>query len=419
MLLALALLLQTAPAALPPPPELTAAVYQARRERVMKELGGCMALLTTRGAEQGDDYRADGDFLWLTGVDEPGAWLVLAPKMKYDRVVLALRPRDPEQERWTGPRDAITPALKAKHGVDKVYRGRPDRYLVSAGMVSDCITVITAPVSLENPPADVKMAQTLASNLGLRLEQKRGLVASLRAAHGPDELPLLEHAVAITRRGHEAAARHTVAGMQEREVQREIEYAFSAAGGTGLAYGTIVGSGPNGAVLHWDYNTRKLRDGDVVVVDAGAEYRRYAADITRTYPVGGRFNEEQAKAYRAVYQAQEDVFAAIKPGVSFAELQRVAEKSLEKSGYLEHFIHSLGHFVGLDVHDAGSYEAPLPVGAVFTVEPGVYMPEKGFGIRIEDEVVITPDGYRLLSADIPRKLEDVEAWVARARRTAR
>jgi Xaa-Pro aminopeptidase len=198
-------------------------------------------------------------------------------------------------------------------------------------------------------------------------------------------------------------------------VQTQIEYAFFSQGATGLSYPSIVGSGFNGSVLHWDQNSRMLKDGDVVVIDAAAEYGRYASDITRTYPVSGKFGEEQAKVYRAVYQAQEDIFAAIKPGVSMADLQKVAEASIERSGYLDAFIHGFGHFVGLDVHDAGRYDLPLPVGAVFTVEPGIYLPERGFGVRIEDEVAVTETGYRLLSKDIPRKLEDVEAWVARAR----
>jgi Xaa-Pro aminopeptidase len=120
-----------------------------------------------------------------------------------------------------------------------------------------------------------------------------------------------------------------------------------------------------------------------------------------------------------VYQAQEDIFAAIKPGVSMAELQHVAEESLRRSGYLADFIHGFGHFVGLDVHDAGDGEKPIPVGAVFTVEPGVYLPAEGFGVRIEDEVLMTSTGYRLLTSSIPRKLEDVEAWVARERAHSR
>jgi Xaa-Pro aminopeptidase len=413
MLFPLLLLLQAANAV---PPELTAADYRARRDKVAQELGGCMAVLTSHGEDVGDNYRDHGDFVWLTGIEEPGAWLVFAPKMKYDKVTLGLRPRDPEIERWTGARDPISPALKAKHGVDRVVRGRPDRVLGTAAQASDCITVLTAPGSLDTVPEDVQLAERIADAYGLKSNYKRGLIASLREAHSPQEIAILEHVVDITRKGHDAAARFTVAGQQEREVQREIEYAFSAAGGTGLAYGTIVGSGPNGAVLHWNDNTRQLKDGELVVVDAGAEWRRYASDITRTFPVSGRFTPDQAKAYRAVYDAQEAIFAVIRPGASMADLQRAAEQSLEKSGYLEHFIHGFGHFVGLDVHDAGSYEAPLPVGAIFTVEPGVYIPEKGFGIRIEDEVLITSDGYRLLSKDIPRKLEDVEAWVARVRK---
>jgi len=199
-------------------------------------------------------------------------------------------------------------------------------------------------------------------------------------------------------------------------VQTQIETAFFANGATGLSYSSIVGSGENGAVLHWDQNSRLLRQGDLVVVDAAAEYGRYAADVTRTYPVDGKFNEEQAKAYRAVYQAQEDIFAAIKPGATMEDLQHAAEESLKKSGYLDKFIHGFGHFVGLDVHDAGDSEAALPVGAVITVEPGVYLPERGFGVRIEDEVLITANGYQLLTKEFPRKLEEVEAWVAAARK---
>jgi len=141
----------------------------------------------------------------------------------------------------------------------------------------------------------------------------------------------MERAVDITRAGHDAAARATVAGVSERDVQTQIEYAFFSNGATGLSYSSIVGSGPNGAVLHWDRNDRRLQAGDLVVVDAAAEYGRYAADVTRTYPVSGRFTDEQARAYRAVYQAQEDIFAAIKPGVSMADLQKVAEASLKRA----------------------------------------------------------------------------------------
>jgi Xaa-Pro aminopeptidase len=418
MFVALASFLLAAAPAPVPPPDLPPAVYRDRRERVLRELDGCVAVLGARGETSGvtEDYRQDGNFLWLTGINEGEAWLLLAPRAKYDRSVLFLRPRDPERERWTGPREPLSPALLERFGVDRVMRGRPDRTAVASAMGTDCVAVIAPVDDVKDDRPDTILSRQVAGALGLKVVYKRDLLARLRATHEPQELALMEKAVDITRLGHEAAARATVAGVTERDVQTKIEYAFFSNGATGLSYGSIVGSGPNGAVLHWDRNDRPLRAGDLVVIDAAAEYGRYASDITRTYPVSGKFTDEQAKVYRAVYQAQEDIFAAIKPGVSMADLQKVAEASLKRAGYLEAFIHGFGHFVGLDVHDAGRYDLPLPVGAIFTVEPGVYLPDRGFGVRIEDEVMVTETGLRHLSSRIPRKLEDVEAWVAAARR---
>ena len=404
---------------LEPPPELPVAVYQARRDKVLAELGGCAAILSAQGQAQGvvKVFRQDDDFHWLTGVDEPGAWLLLTPKAKHTHAALYLHARDPEEERWTGPRAPLTPALRQKYGVDEVRRGNPAQALLEVAPAHDCLAILAPVRDLKDERSDVQAIKQAAAAQGIKLVYKRELLSKLRQAHSPDELARMERAIAITQAGHEAAARATVAGVSERDVQTQLEYAFFANGASGLSYGTIVGSGANGAVLHWGENSRLLRDGDVVVVDAAAEYGRYAADVTRTFPVNGKFTDEQAKVYRAVYQAQEDILAAIKPGVSLNDLQRVAEASLARAGYLDYFIHYFGHFIGLDVHDVGDKDRPLPAGAVFTVEPGVYLPERGFGVRIEDEVLILPDGgYRLLTAALPRKLEDVEAWVARARK---
>jgi Xaa-Pro aminopeptidase len=402
-----------------PPPELPASLYRERRERVMKEIGGCATAIAAQGEPTGvvQEYRQDNDFFWLTGINEPGAWLILMPKAKYRRHVLFLRPRDPEAERWTGPRAPLSPSLKAQYAVDEVRRGKGGKWLLGSAPAHDCLAIVAPAEDLKDERADVQALKQAAGALGLKLVYKRDLLARLRSAHAPEEIALLERAVAITRAGHEAAARATVPGVSERDVQTQMEFAFFGAGATGLAYGTIVGSGENGAVLHWGQNSRMLRSGDLVVIDAGAEYGRYASDVTRTYPVSGKFTDEQAKVYRAVYQAQEDILAAIRPGASMSDLQKAAEDSLRRSGYLDKFIHGFGHFVGLNVHDAGGYDLPIPAGAVFTVEPGVYLPERGFGVRIEDEVLLLGDGkWRLLTADFPRKLEDVEAWVARARR---
>lgn len=415
-------LLLAAPFAHPnpqPPPELPASVYKERRERLMKELGGCATAIAAQGEVTGvvQEFKQDDDFYWLTGVNEPGAWLVLMPKAKYNRVILYLKTRDPEAERWTGPRDPISPALKDKYGVDAVRRGAGSHALLGAAPTHDCLALIAPVRDLKDDRPDVSAIKQAAGAQGIKTTYKRDVLVKLREAHSQEEIALMERAIGITRAGHEAAARATVAGVSERDVQTQMEYAFYANGATGLSYGTIVGSGENGAVLHWGQNSRMLREGDLVVIDAAAEYGRYAADITRTFPVSGKFTPEQAQIYRAVYQAQEDIFAAIKPGATMNDLQKAAEDSLRKSGYLDKFIHGFGHFVGLDVHDAGQYDQPLVPGAIFTVEPGIYIPEKGFGVRIEDEVLVLPNGkWKLLSSDFPRKLEDVEEWVARARR---
>jgi Xaa-Pro aminopeptidase len=403
-----------------PPPTLPAQVYQERRERVLRALEGCATVISSQGkmgSGPGGEFRQDDDFFWLTGVNEPDAWRVRLPKSKTVRTLLYLKARDPEAERWTGPREQISPALKIKLGVDEVRRGNGGPRLLSAPPLHDCFAIVAPATDLKDERADVQAVRQAAGAFGLRTVYKRDLLARLREAHGPEELALMRKAIDITRTGHEAAARATIPGVSERDVQTQIETAFYENGATGISYGTIVGSGGNGAVLHWVDNSRMLRNGDLVVIDAAAEYGRYAADVTRTYPVSGKFTEEQAKVYRAVYQAQEDIFAAIKPGVSMADLQRVAEDSLKRSGYLDKFIHGFGHFIGLDVHDVGLREMPLVPGAVFTVEPGIYLPEQSFGVRIEDEVEILEGGkWRLLTAAFPRKLEDVEAWVARARR---
>jgi len=267
---------------------------------------------------------------------------VLQPKSPYRKVILFLKPRDPEAERWTGPREPVSPELLKKYGVDRVLRGSPESALAGTGLHHDCVAIIAPPSMAKTDRNDDDLALRLASRFGLKVVYKRSLLAELRAAHGPEELERMERAIAITAQGHNAAARATVAGVSERDVQTQLEYAFFAGGATGLSYSSIVGSGPNGAVLHWDKNSRILQGGDLVVIDAAAEYGRYASDVTRTYPVSGHFTAEQTRVYRAVYQAQEDIFAAIKPGVSMAELQHVAEESLRRAGYLANFIHGFG-----------------------------------------------------------------------------
>jgi Xaa-Pro aminopeptidase len=283
-------------------------------------------------------------------------------------------------------------------------------------MGTDCVAVIAPVDDVKDERPGRRAQQQVAGALGLKVVYKRDLLARLRETHEPQELSLMEKAIDITRLGHEAAARATVAGVTERDVQTKIEYAFFSNGATGLSYAPSWAAARTAPSSTGTTTTGPLRAGDLVVIDAAADYGRYASDITRTYPVSGKFTDEQAKVYRAVYQAQEDIFAAIKPGVSMADLQKVAEASLKRAGLSGGLHPRVRPLRRPRRARRGALRPPAPRRAIFTVEPGVYLPERGFGVRIEDEVMVTETGYRHLSSKIPRKLEDVEAWVAAARR---
>jgi Xaa-Pro aminopeptidase len=204
-----------------PPADLPVAVYQARRTRLMAELGDCVAVISSQGVVEGitEDFRQDADFFWLTGINEPDAHLVLQPKSAYRKVVLFLKSRDPEAERWTGPREPISPELLKTYGVDRVRRGSPESTLLDAGLRHDCVAIISPAGIGKDDRGDDELALRLASRYGLKVVYKRGLLADLRAAHGPEELERMERAIAITAEGHNAVARATVAGVSDRGVR--------------------------------------------------------------------------------------------------------------------------------------------------------------------------------------------------------
>jgi len=395
-------------------PELPADVYAKRRERLMKKLGGCVAAIKSVAPEGGYGNEFDSDFYYLTGVEEAGAVLMLAPRAPIYRETLLLRPRDAEAEIWEGFREPLSAALRDKYKVDRVSRMRGDapRGLRRAMRHSRCYAELRA--AFEDKPA--VPAPTLGKYLkafDARSQQKWQELERMRAIHDTEEIVRMDKAIAITFEGHRAAVKRLAAGVTERQIKGDIEGGFYDAGATGLAFPSIVGSGPNGAVLHWRSDDRAMTEGDLVVIDIGAAFGGYAADISRTWPVSGVFTDEQKKVYEAVLVAQQKVIDAIKPGISLDELHLVGERAIVAAGY--ELPHSIGHFVGLDVHDVGDGSAPLEAGMVITVEPGIYLPGK-FGVRIEDMVLVTERGHRLMSKDLPRSIADVEAYVREQRK---
>jgi Xaa-Pro aminopeptidase len=389
------------------PADLPADVYRKRRDRLISRLGPCAAALRSPAGGQREGG-PDPYFFYLTGVSEPGALLLLSPR-QINKHILFLAPLDPDAEKWSGHREALSPALQSKLGMDEVRRtGRREGYYLARALRQSRCYAHLRPAFAQDQAFDAAELGKYLSALSARTEQRWEALENMRAVKEPEEVARMEKAIAITLVGHRAAVQHLSAGTSERLVASRIEDAFFAAGGTSVAFPSIVASGPNGAILHWNNRDRALQQGDLVVVDIGASYGGYAADITRTYPVSGRFTAEQRAVYDAVLAAQEKVIAAVKPGISLAQLHQIGEKAINQAGY--ELPHSIGHFVGLEVHDVGDPDAPLEAGMVITVEPGIYLQDK-FGVRIEDMVLVTARGHRLLSGELPRKAADIETLV--------
>jgi Xaa-Pro aminopeptidase len=247
------------------------------------------------------------------------------------------------------------------------------------------------------------------------------VLADLRQVKDADELRRLRRAAEISAAGHVAALKAAHVGAWEYELEAAAEYEFRRLGAERVGYPSIVGAGVNSTVLHYDESRAQLKAGDLVVMDMAAEFGYYTADITRTLPADGKFTARQRAVYELVLGSQQAAMDAVKPGITMAQLDGIARRYMrEHSGNTcgrrtcdAYFIHSLGHYIGMDVHDVGSYEVALAPGMVITLEPGIYIPEEGLGVRIEDDVVVTAAGYELLSKGVPRAAEAIEALMRR------
>jgi Xaa-Pro aminopeptidase len=386
-------------------------VYRERRENVMQEMGEGIAVLHARGREDRDGYRQDSDFYYLTGIEEPGAILILAPGQRTYRHRLYLVPRDPEAERWIGEREPLSRRLLERTGFDQIQRtGSVNRDLMSILETTDTLHVINQPARPDQPlPAEQELYGKIASRIpGVSVNNLSKLLPAMRAVKEGRELERMEKAIDATIAAHRAAARAIRPGGEENWVESLIMTEFKKRGAVRPAFPSIVGSGEDSTILHYPDHDKTIEAGSLVLVDIGAEYGRYAADVTRTYPADGRFNDRQRLVYETVLRAQQACVAMVRPGVYVEDLYLAAEKIIGEAGFADYFIHGIGHFVGLDVHDVGLRNEPLENGMVITIEPGIYIPEENLGVRIEDDVLVTATGVEVLTADLPRSLDEVE-----------
>jgi Xaa-Pro aminopeptidase len=229
----------------------------------------------------------------------------------------------------------------------------------------------------------------------------------MRSVKSLAERDCMKEAVRISALGYDEVLKTMKPGMNEFQIQEALEHAYRANGSRGPAYNTIAGAGFNGTVLHYGANDQVMKDGDLIVIDSGADYRGYAADVTRTYPVNGRFSKRQKEIYSIVLKALEASIKKVKAGCTFQQIDKASRDIIKKAGYGDYFIHGIGHHLGVEVHDI-TPEGPLKEGAVITIEPGIYIPEENLGVRIEDDIVVTRTGCINLSKSIPKTVAAIE-----------
>jgi Xaa-Pro aminopeptidase len=410
-------------------------IHRDRRRRLGEAVGAGTIVLWGNGDDRGagdvGTFRQSSTFYYMTGVELPNAILVIRPTEA--RGVLFLPPRDPDVERWTGPKWGPGEDAAKALGFDEVASVSPGQVVLDArirpvpgfegrlqGWLGEAngtlCTEYAAVGSAAEPGPTHRFVNRLRDRLpSFAVRDVTDRIAAMRLVKDHVEIALMRKAIAATADGHRAAARTLAANVTEGAVDGAVFAAFRTAGAEGLAFPSIVGSGFNATTLHYDQNAGVCGDGELVVVDIGARYGYYCGDLTRTYPANGSFTERQRALYDLVLEAHDKVAEAIRPGVTIFDLRKIAYGVFQDSPLRDgngerlgqYFIHGLGHHLGLDAHDPGSDHAPLEPGNVITNEPGLYIPDEALGIRLEDDHLVTADGQENLSADLPIRADDV------------
>jgi Xaa-Pro aminopeptidase len=434
--------------------------FTLRRRELLRRLGGGVAIVTAspeviRSNDSHYPYRQDNDFYYLTGFTEPQAVAVLSDLPDAPSLTLFVRPRDPERETWDGPRAGVDGARET-YGADRAH--------AIADLAQELPALIERAEQVAfTPGRDDALATTIQDTIraAQRGRQKKGhgptrivdltsILHEMRLVKEAEELDRMRRAAEITRAAHAEALALARPGAHEYEVDAIFDYTVRRMGGMGPAYPTIVASGANACTLHHVTNNRRMEDGDLLLIDAGAEYEHFASDVTRTFPVSGRFTAPQREIYDIVLEAQLQAIEKVRPGAKFTDahdaavrvivdgllrlkvLTGSADDIIKEEKFKPYYMHRTGHWLGLDVHDVGTYivnetSRTLEPGMVLTVEPGLYfsptlegIPDelRGIGVRIEDDILVTAGGHEILTEGIPKTVADVEAALA-ARDAAR
>lgn len=430
-------------------------IFKHRRERVAKAMSPHSALIVAAHPEliRNDDvhypYRQDSNLYYLTGFEEPESFLLLRPGQSPESVMF-VREKNIERETWDGFRFGPE-GTKTEFGIDEVYP--ISSFAAKAAELLKGYDEVYYRL-FKNSEAD-KLVQNLLLDLKriygrsgyglLTIKDADTFIGEFRLKKDDDDLRNQRMACEISAQAHLKAMKMTKPGVTERQIQGLLTSEFYSRGSAREGYGFIVASGNNATTLHYNFNDQICEDGELLLIDAGSEFNYYSGDITRTYPVNGKFSPAQKRVYEGVLKVQKEIINYIKPGIYFKDLHAMGtdlltqlmldlglvsgrkEDVIQSLEYKKYYPHGIGHWLGMDVHDAGLYmirgEArPIEAGMVFTVEPGLYIPAtdpsapaeyRGIGVRIEDNILVTEKGCENLTASVPKEIADIEAVVGK------
>jgi len=416
-------------------------VFADRRAKLAAQIESPIILWGLTGREESSQtyiFEQEENFYYLTGHNEEGAGLIILPAAKSatndpgsgPRELFYLPAKNSLKEKWNGARMSPTdPGIEARTGFAAVKPFPEMRAEIEnlAKTYPSLYTIFPYEKELGGYPHEKEVVDWLQQAAPpIKLQDIRSQINAMRQIKSPGELAFLQRAIDLSLDAHLEAMRMMRPGLYEYQVAAKMVEVHQMGGSEAEGYAPIVGAGPNSTALHYDRLSRKMEDGDIVVLDVGAQYSGYSADITRTLPANGKFTPRQLEIYNIVLSAQNAALAALKPGM---DLCRKSDKSVDKISrdYInshgkdlhgkslgQYYIHGLGHHIGLNVHDPGEYCRPLQPGMVVTMEPGIYIPEENLGVRIEDDVLITESGHKLLSERLPRDPAEIEKIMTQA-----
>ena len=408
--------------------------YEARRNQMMEQMEEESLLILYSGvpahisADAYYEFEANRHFFYLTGLRRENMVLLMRKSGGNSRVTLYIEKADPTAERWTGKMVTVEEAKEISQIQDVRFVDRFDaevNYLLNNANVSCCYFDCFRNQSTDLPDYNLSKAQQFAANYpGVQLRNLWAMASQLRMQKDKDEVTLIQQAVDVTRQALQHVMTNLKPGMKEYQAQADFEYMVHYLGAEGPSFQTIAGSGKNGCMLHYETNRETCQDGSLLLLDLGTRWQGYCSDITRTYPVNGKFTDRQRQVYEIVLRANKEVAAQAKPGMTTRELNDICKKVLAAGcmelGLIEkeeeigkYYMHGVSHHLGIDVHDVTVEGMKLAPGSVITDEPGLYIDEWEIGIRIEDDLLITEDGCEILSAGIIKEPDEIEAFMAK------